>query len=811
MEHGGIGWIVRLRLISYTQTHRPRLKSARYENGQSIKTVGKCMMRRATVCLIYYLWAAILIPQQGWSATSADTSWPKRVLGHGANGVPFVDNRVCQPCHAQAFEDWRGSHHDQAMQAATEATVLGDFRNAQFTHQGRTSRFFTREGKFFVHTEGPDGQMADFEVQYTFGVDPLQQYLIPLPGGRLQSLSIAWDVHKQRWFHLYPDEHIKPGDPLHWTGLYQTWNSMCAECHSTDLNKQYDPQSQTYQTTWSEVNVSCQACHGPGGRHVDWANRETIKPDDLGQANASQPTGLVVDFAKLDGPEQVAQCARCHSRRRQVSANDQHGRSWFDDFEPETLRAGLYHADGQILDEVYVYGSYVQSKMYRAGVRCTDCHQPHTLKLRAEGNALCVQCHQSQPDKRFTTLAAKVYDTPDHHFHPMGSIGAQCVNCHMPATTYMRIDPRRDHSIRVPRPDLSVKLGTPDACTGCHLGKSPAWAADTIDTWYGTQRAPHFAETLALGRAGQPETLSQLAPLAANTAQPAIVRATALELLRQYGAAGLQPIIAALHDDDPMVRIAAVGGLDDLPPQARLSVIAPALRDPLRAVRSEAARALASVPAQSFTAQQQQDFKTAVQEFTEAQIAMSDTPAAHMNLALLQDRQGQAALAEDAYLTALHLDPAFLPAHVNLANFYNRLGRHVDAERVLRQALSTAPEEGELHYSLGLLLAEMQRLEEAEASLGKAARLLPARARVRYNHGLALQHLGRRPEAETALRSAHELAPTDTSILQAVIIFYAQGQQWDQAERFAEQLVRLHPQAPGPQQMLQQIQQQKNR
>ena len=228
-------------------------------------------------------------------------------------------------------------------------------------------------------------------------------------------------------------------------------------------------------------------------------------------------------------------------------------------------------------------------------------------------------------------------------------------------------------------------------------------------------------------------------------------------------------------------------------------------------MRSEAARALASVPAQSFTAQQQQDFKTAVQEFTEVQIAMSDTPAAHMNLALLQDRQGQAALAEDAYLTALHLDPAFLPAHVNLANFYNRLGRNVDAERVLRQALSTAPEEGELHYSLGLLLAEMQRLEEAEASLGKAARLLPARARVRYNHGLALQHLGRRPEAETALRSAHELAPTDTSILQAVIIFYAQGQQWDQAERFAEQLVRLHPQAPGPQQMLQQIQQQKNR
>ena len=772
-------------------------------------------MYRTMVCLIYLLLAA-LIPQPGWpetlAETPADTTWPKRVLGQGTNGVPFVDNRACQPCHAQAFADWQGSHHDQAMQPATEATVLGDFNNAQFTHQGVTTRFLTRDGKFIVHTEGPDGQMADFDVHYTFGVDPLQQYLISFPGGRLQSLSIVWDVQKKRWFHLYPDETVKPGDALHWTGLYQNWNTMCAECHSTNLNKHYDPDTKTYQTTWSEINVSCQACHGPGGRHVDWANREATKPQDQSQPSDSDLVkGLVVDFAKLDGPGQVAQCARCHSRRRRVSVHDQHGRALFDDFVPEPLRAGLYHADGQILDEVYVYGSYVQSKMYRAGVRCTDCHQPHTLHLRAEGNALCVQCHQSQPDKRFSTLAAKAYDTPDHHFHPSSSTGAQCVNCHMPDKTYMRIDPRRDHSFRVPRPDLSVTLDTPDACTGCHLGKTPRWAADTIDKWYGTQRPPHFADAFAAGRAGQPEALGPLAQLAADTAQPAIVRATALELLRQYGPAGLQSIIAALKDNDAMVRIAAVGGLDGLPPQAKISVAAPVLRDPLRAVRSEAARVLASVPTPSFNAQQQQDFKAEVQAFTEAQIAMSDTPSAHLNLAVLQNRQGQATEAEASYLTALRLDPAFLPARVNLANFYNRLGRNLDAERVLRKALKIAPEEGELHYSLGLLMAEMQRLEEAEASLGEAVRRLPTRARVRYNHGLALQHLDRRPEAEAALRGAHELAPTDTSILQAVIIFYAQGQQWDQAEGLAEQLVRLRPNSAGAQRMLQQIRERKNR
>jgi hypothetical protein len=276
------------------------------QNPLSVAAWGSCNMYRMMTCLTYLL-LAVLMPHPGWPETPADAAWPKRVLGRGADGVRFVDNRVCQPCHTQAFEDWQGSHHDRAMQPATEATVLGNFRNTQFTDQGVTSRFFTKDGKFFVHTQGADGQMGDFEVRYTFGIDPLQQYLIPFPGGRLQSLSIAWDVHKQRWFHLYPDENLKPGDPLHWTSLYQTWNVMCAACHSTNLNKQYDSQTKSYRTTWSEMNVSCQACHGPGGRHVDWAYGGTTKPNAKGKPPDSHRKGLVVDVARLDGPGQVAQ------------------------------------------------------------------------------------------------------------------------------------------------------------------------------------------------------------------------------------------------------------------------------------------------------------------------------------------------------------------------------------------------------------------------------------------------------------------------------------------------------------------------
>ncbi len=736
----------------------------------------------------------------------ADASWPKQVLGQGADGVPFVDNRVCKDCHPQSFQDWGSSQHAQAMQPATEQTVLGDFNQTRFTHQGVTSRFFKKDGKFGVHTQGSDGSMADFDITYTFGVEPLQQYLIPLPGGRLQSLSIAWDTQNQHWFHLYPNEHVKPGDPRHWTGLYQTWNTMCAECHSTNLQKNYDPKNNTYQTTWSAINVSCQACHGPGARHVEWAKALKSKP------GSSYPDrGLVVDFTQLDGTGQVEQCARCHARRHPVSVNDRHGRPLLDDFGPEGLRAGLYHADGQILDEVYVYGSYLQSKMYRAGVRCTDCHHPHRLKLRAEGNTLCRQCHQPKLNSRFPNFPAKSYDTPAHHFHPAGSAGAQCVNCHMPAKTYMVIDSRRDHSFRIPRPDLAVKLGTPDACTECHLGRTARWAADVVTQWYGAEKPPHYAEIIAAGRAGRREAIPELSRLAGASDKPTIVRATALELLRPYGTAGARAIVAALNDTHPLIRTAAVGGLSGFPPRARLEVAAPLLADPVRAVRIEAARVLASVPPDRFSPKQRPAFEAALDDYIAVQMAQADTPGAHLNLAVLETHQGQPGLAEQSYRTALRLDPAFLPARFNLSTLYNQMNRNADAERVLREGIRLAPKEGELYYSLGLILAEAQRLQDAAEALGHAAQLLPARGRVQYNYGLTLQHLGRRSEAEMALLKAHQLDPKEASIMQALAIFYIQGEKWDDALTYAERLVRVDPSAPQPRQMLHQIRQHQRR
>ena len=400
----------------------------------------------------------------------------------------FVGGQVCSGCHAAETESWQGSHHALAMQRATETVVLGDFANARFEHLGAVTTFSRSGDKFTVNTAGPDGALHDYEIAYTFGVYPLQQYLIAFPGGRYQALGIAWDSRPkdqggQRWFQLYPGQQLKPGDPLHWTGRDQTWNYQCADCHSTDLQKNFNLAADTYATTWTDLDVACEACHGPGSRHVAWTKAQAaggsyppgtdaarmgltnwLKPTDTGHWEMNPETGIARRTEKLASTE-LETCAACHSRRKVIAKSPRPGEPFLDGYLPALLEPGLYHADGQIDGEVYEYGSFLQSRMHAAGVTCSNCHDPHSAKLRAEGNGLCAQCH----------LPAR-FDAREHHHHEPGSAGAQCVNCHMPTKTYMVVDARRDHSIRVPRPDLSISLGTPNACSQCHGDRPARWA-----------------------------------------------------------------------------------------------------------------------------------------------------------------------------------------------------------------------------------------------------------------------------------------------------------------------------------------------
>jgi predicted CXXCH cytochrome family protein len=689
----------------------------------------------------------------------------------------YVGETTCARCHAGETGSWTGSQHDLAMQEATADTVLGDF-GTSLTQFGITSRFFTRDGRYFVNTEGADGTLADFEIAYTFGVEPLQQYLVAFPDGRLQVLPTAWDTETSRWFHLYPDEPIPPDDPLFWTGPYQNWNIMCAECHSTDLEKNYDAETRAYDTTWSSIDVSCEACHGPGGDHVEWAARSSREGDPR----------LVVD---LSSPaRQIDACAPCHSRRRQISVDDVAGEPFPDHFLPETLREGLYYADGQILDEVYVYGSFLQSRMYREGVVCTDCHDPHSAGLKREGNDVCEQCH----------------DLPSgHSFHAPGSAGAQCVNCHMPSRTYMVVDPRRDHSFRIPRPDLTVSLGTPNACNACHQDETARWAADAIGRWYGPDRPSHFAATMAAGRRGDPEAAAGLSNLVLDPDQAAIVRATAVELLARYGAASLPAVSGALRDPDPLVRATAARALDGYPPSEQIGRLRPLLTDPMRSVRLEAARVLAMAPPASIPPEDRPTLAEELAEYEDVQISQADSAPANLNLGVVHAAAGSADRALADYRTALDLQPDFTPASLNLAVLLNELGRNEEALGVLDDAAGRHPEDGEIHYSMALLLGEMGRMDEAADRLKTSVTLMPERSRVHYNYALALQALDRPQEAETQLLEARRLDAGDPSVVQALSALYSAAGRWDEALAQAQELVVLLPGDPGARQFLESV------
>ncbi|MFB3092742.1 MAG: tetratricopeptide repeat protein, partial [Dehalococcoidia bacterium] len=647
---------------------------------------------------------------------------------------------------------------------AEEGTVLGDFANTSFTHFGVTSKFYRRAGKFFVQTEGPDGKLHDYEIKYTFGVDPLQQYLIEFPGGRYQVLGIGWDSRRrdeggQRWFHLYPNEKIPHGDELHWTGPNQNWNHMCAECHSTNLRKNYDLEQDRYKTDWSEINVSCEACHGPGSTHIAWAESGTNGQKGEG----ARQKGLVVKFeasekatwipnletgtATRSKPRasniQLNTCARCHSRRRVIHEEYLHGQPLLETHAPALLDEGLYHQDGQIEGEVYVYGSFLQSKMYRAGVTCSDCHDPHSLKTRAVGNKLCAQCH-----------ASAKFDAPEHHFHKPTSRGAQCVECHMPATTYMVVDPRRDHSFRIPRPDLSVTIGTPNACTQCHQKKSAQWAENWVAKWHGTERDAkrHYGEVLKAGREGLPGTERALAKLGGDSTEPGIVRATALALLRHYPSqTTVNAIAQGVKEEDPLVRIGALRALDVLRPASRHELAHHLLSDPIRTVRIEAARALAPVSSKVLRPPQQAALNEAMAEYIEAQLVNAERPSAHLNLGILYAERSQFERAEAAYRMALRLAPSFYPALVNLADLYRLQKRDKEGEAVLRQALTLVPDDANVHHSLGLLLVRVGRQQEAIEALKRAAKLQPNDPRHGYVYGVALNSIGMAEKAITVL------------------------------------------------------------
>ena len=684
----------------------------------------------------------------------------------------MVDEQQCQGCHQAQVKDWQGSHHQLAMQVATPETVPADFNDVSFSAEGETTRFWRRGDEFWVNTLGVDGKAADFKVAYTFGIAPLQQYLVEVGDGRLQALGVAWDTQKNRWFHLYPGQGVNFKNPLHWSKPNQNANFMCVECHTTGYKRNFNAAKNSFDSQWNSLGVGCQACHGPASNHVAWA----AKKGDLLHA------GFAVDLKDKDATVEIETCARCHARRAPLGDGYTVGKRLMDDYLPSVLTRELYALDGKIKDEVFEHGSFAQSKMADKGVRCSDCHNPHSAELKAPGNGVCLQCHNSAGKTAVATvdgrgLQAKNYDSREHTGHVVAESGSFCVDCHMPGKFYMGNDFRHDHGFSVPRPGDKV--------------------SEQFKLWNTSEpeHAPRYDESMALIRGGQPGAAQALYDQLARNNLPAIQRATLLAELPNYPSEqALKLATKDLGNPAPQVRESAVRAISAfLPPAERVALYGPLLRDPVLAVRILAARDLLSVSAQGLGPA----WDKAIAEYENVQLSLLERAEANLNLAMLYQASGRGDKVEGQLRTALQRDPDFFPALVTLAQWLEANGRSQQARALVTDNLKQHPEAGLLQHTQGLMLIRAGDTAKAMQHLREAARLEPANPQYNYVLAVALHDSGQVDQACDQLEKLLALQPYNRNARLSLIQYYLENGKEPKAQVVMQSWKKLNPADPA--------------
>ncbi|CAK3469242.1 Cytochrome c-552/4 domain-containing protein [Vibrio crassostreae] len=670
---------------------------------------------------------------------------------HAGSQATYIGSEACIDCHSAEVEAWQGSHHDMAMKHADDESVLGNFDDQTVTHKGKPNRFFRKGDEFWVNIEGPDGQFKDYKISYTFAFEPLQQYMVEFEDGRVQLIPFAWDSRTedeggQRWFHLYPD--TTNTDEFYWTNSGQNWNFMCADCHSTNLEKNYDSASNTYNTIWSEINVGCEACHGPASAHVEQA--KLARANGGKEDSVSAHYGFDRDLSKsvkewiyqegnstlqpkdIIHTNQVQTCAQCHSRRTQLNETGDHvNGSFFDKYRLSLITPELYHNDGQIYDEDYVYGSFLQSVMAEKGVTCTNCHDPHTAELKIAEEAVCSQCH-----------IASEYTPEKHTFHEANTEASQCTTCHMPETTYMEVDPRRDHSWHIPRPDISQHIKTPNVCTSCHEDQTDQWADQQIGKWFPDSKyrnQQHFAVAFYADSIGHRGAEDALAYSAQDSSLSNIIRASSLE--RLGGSTGKNTLISlarAVKHDDEMIRLGVVQGSSGFPFTDRWQILEPLLKDPVLSIRSETASALVRYWGEMNPLQKDQ-IKPALEEYIEIQQFNADRGFGRTNLGNVYRDLGQHDKAIEFYQGAIEIEPYFENSYANLADLYRALGDEPKALSTLKQGIQAQPKSSVLPYSAGLSMLRVKDYKQATNYLKQAAETAQTDPQYWYVYGLALE------------------------------------------------------------------------
>lgn len=646
---------------------------------------------------------------------SAETPLPQATAlsrhGHwDINAVPI--SAQCGACHVKEFEEWSHSDHAWALRTTNAEMDTEPFHGQRLKAHGSELTFSaTRKGALLLK----DSQSGrTFNVDYVLGRRPLVQYLVKGKDGGWHTPSASWDVNAHEWFDMFEAdarlsaEHLaarESGDWGHWLGRGMNWNSQCAWCHTSHFRKNYDEKTDTYASTWKEPGVSCIQCH-----------KMAAQADADGCLVAKQDRVLTAQ-------QMHDNCATCHARREELDESFVVGDKFDDHFRLELpTQQGIFWPNGMQRDEDYCETGLRLSRMGAAGVTCLDCHTPHTatLKLPQEDNSLCLRCHAAGTSVNGTP--SPVIDMATHTPCPQGSMGARCVECHMPESNYMARDPRRDHSFNSPNPQLSVELGIPNACTMCHTGMDNARAAEVVAQTYPQQKmAATNARTRAVhaAMAGAYNNEELLKAYREETV-PAW-RATLLELMamQPLSLPVVQVAREAAKDPSPMVRAAAAHVLQ----QEAL----PLVKDPVKVVRRAAARPLVPYLVRM------PDYTAVVKEQEAIARHRADQPIGAMQLAMMATAKGQYDEADRQYRRAIALDPAGPVAYLDYAVFLAAQNRLNEALELMLVAENKFPHEAHVYYYLGLIYAEMAQYELACSSFEQTLKLAPNHESARRN------------------------------------------------------------------------------
>ena len=695
----------------------------------------------------------------------------------------YAGSSSCRSCHERAYESWSNSHHGLA-----ERPVRGDLDSAAFhpsEHAGAepTTRLVNNVSQ--IAALGLSGKVESFPVQRVIGHDPLRQFLVAAAGGRSQVLETAYDPHRNDWFDVFGNENRQPGEWGHWTGRGMTWNSMCATCHNTRLRKNYDEAADTYHTTMAEISVGCESCHGPMKPHVDW------QAANKGHA-ATPPTSdpMIKHFSR---DQMLDTCGSCHSRRAELTGDFVPGESYFDHFALETVDSSdAFYADGQVRDEDYELTAFSGSRMHAAGVRCVDCHDPHSSKTILPGNALCLRCHSAG------LLNAPRVEPAAHTFHNADSAGSQCVNCHMPQTTYMQRHARHDHGFTTPDPLLTSQLGIPNACNRCHADKDAAWAQTAAERWYGAKLdrpARRRAVAIAAGRRGDESAKASLAALLQDPKETWYWKSVASGLLGRWAGESTisAMLIEELRHEHPMVRASAARALSEGgTPSPNISAsLQPLLSDPARQVRVTAADILAGTTSNADpTSRAGRDLLLSLSQ-------VADQPLGQLHRAGYELARHDPTEAATHVEKAIAWDPHSAAMRREAAVLYGMMARPQEALAAMESACRLDPTNAGYAYLLGLAFAEAGQPERTIAALERAVQLDPHHSRAWYNLGLARNSMGQFDSALIALSHAEASDAADPDIPYASATILLRLNRLDEARATARRALKIRDYPPA--------------